>query len=184
MSYTEYSMNDIVPDVVDVVPPGKLMAIYAEDITVKPGNKLTPTQVKDPPHISWIEDDDGTSLHTLLMVDPDAPSPEDPKFREVLHWFVINIPGQLVEDGQIVAEYVGAGPPKETGLHRYVFLVFKQSREIKEELYIDKFTGSGRLNFNTRVYANQYDLGFPIAGNYFLAQYDDYVPIRNAQFVG
>lgn len=27
------------------------------------------------------------------MVDPDAPSPHDPKFRNWLHWMVINIPG-------------------------------------------------------------------------------------------
>ena len=32
---------------------------------------------------------------TLLMVDPDAPSPHDPKFRNWLHWMVINIPGAL-----------------------------------------------------------------------------------------
>ncbi len=30
---------------------------------------------------------------TLLMVDPDAPSPHDPKFRSWLHYLVTNIPG-------------------------------------------------------------------------------------------
>ena len=30
---------------------------------------------------------------TLLMVDPDAPSPHAPKFRNWLHYLVTNIPG-------------------------------------------------------------------------------------------
>lgn len=32
--------------------------------------------------------------YSLLMVDPDAPSPDDPKMREWLHWIVVNIPGK------------------------------------------------------------------------------------------
>jgi phosphatidylethanolamine-binding protein (PEBP) family uncharacterized protein len=33
--------------------------------------------------------------YTLLMVDPDAPSPDNPAMREWLHWIVANIPGGL-----------------------------------------------------------------------------------------
>jgi hypothetical protein len=33
--------------------------------------------------------------YTLLMVDPDAPSPDNPAMREWLHWIVTNIPGGL-----------------------------------------------------------------------------------------
>lgn len=43
-----------------------------------------------------------------------------------MHWGVVNIPGANVTAGQTIAEYVGAGPPEGTGLHRYVLLVFKQ----------------------------------------------------------
>ena len=35
---------------------------------------------------------------------------------------VVNIPGGDVSKGEVCAEYVGAGPPKGTGLHRYVIL--------------------------------------------------------------
>jgi phosphatidylethanolamine-binding protein (PEBP) family uncharacterized protein len=34
--------------------------------------------------------------YTLLMVDPDAPSPDNPAMREWLHWIVTNIPGALL----------------------------------------------------------------------------------------
>lgn len=64
-----------------------------------------------------------------FFADPDAPSREDPKHREWAHWTVTNIPGAQVEKGDTIAEYVGSGPPKDTGLHRYVFLVYKQEQK-------------------------------------------------------
>ena len=57
-----------------------------------------------------------------MHVDPDAPSRKEPKYREWRHWVVVNIPGGDVSKGEVCAEYVGAGPPKGTGLHRYVIL--------------------------------------------------------------
>lgn len=61
------------------------------------------------------------------MVDPDAPSRDKPTFRSFKHWAVINIPGADVGKGDEITEYIGAGPPNGTGLHRYVFLIYKQS---------------------------------------------------------
>lgn len=61
------------------------------------------------------------------MIDPDAPSRAEPKFRPFKHWAVINIPGSDVTKGDEITEYIGAGPPNKTGLHRYVFLVYKQT---------------------------------------------------------
>ena len=39
----------------------------------------------------------------------------------------------------------------------------------------------GRLSVKTRDYITKYQIGNPIAGNYYQAQYDDYVPILRAQ---
>lgn len=92
------------------------------------GNELTPTQVKDQPTLEWYIDPN--SYYTLLMTNPDAPSRADPKIREVRHWLVGNIPSCDVAKGDAIVEYVGPGPPKDTGLHRYIFLIFKQSDKI------------------------------------------------------
>lgn len=72
------------------------------------------------------------------MVDPDAPSRETPTAREICHWLVINIPGNKVADGQTIAEYIGSGPPEGSGLHRYIFLIFKQADKIISERFISK----------------------------------------------
>lgn len=67
---------------------------------------------------------------SLYVSDPDAPSRNEPKFREWHHWLVVNIPGNDVSKGETLSEYVGSGPPQGTGLHRYVFLVYKQNDKL------------------------------------------------------
>lgn len=76
------------------------------------------------------------------MADPDAPSRADPKFREVCHWTVINIPGSDLAKGNTLFEYLGSGPPEGTGLHRYTFLLFKQP--------------DGKLNFDEEFVPRTY----------------------------
>lgn len=101
---------------------------------VDSGNELTPTQVKDKPTVTW--NAESGALYTLLMTDPDAPSRENPTAREVRHWLVANIPGNKVDEGQILVDYIGSGPPAGTGLHRYVFLLFKQQGRIESNISV------------------------------------------------
>lgn len=126
----------IIPDIIDTKPGTVAKVVYPGDVKVELGKELTPTQVKDTPEVTWEADDN--SLYTLLMVDPDAPSRQEPSYREALHWLVINIPGNKVSKGQVVAEYFGSGPPEGTGLHRYVFLVFKQEENISTDKFITR----------------------------------------------
>lgn len=99
-------------------------------MSVDLGKELTPTQVKDQPTLSW-EAEKG-AYYTLMMVDPDAPSRTEFTFREVRHWLVMNIPESAVEKGDHITEYRGSGAPKGTGLHRYIFLVYKQPNGVIE----------------------------------------------------
>lgn len=101
---------------------------YASGVSVNLGAELTPTQVKDIPTLSWECEKD--ALYTLIMSDPDAPSRKTPFVAEVRHWLVVNIPGNAISDGQTIADYIGSGPPQGTGLHRYIFLVYKQNEKI------------------------------------------------------
>lgn len=60
------------------------------------------------------------------MTDPDASSRSNPDLREIRHWLVMNIPESSIENGDEVIQFIGTGAQKDTGLHRYVFLVYKQ----------------------------------------------------------
>lgn len=66
----------------------------------------------------------------LVITDPDAPSRKEPTFREVRHWLAMNILESDIKSGDDVFEYRGSGPPASTGLHRYVFLLYKQPNGI------------------------------------------------------
>ena len=63
---------------------------YALASRLAPAARRTLVQAQEEPEIA-IKGSDAT--FTLLMVDPDAPSPHDPKFRNWLHYLVTNIPG-------------------------------------------------------------------------------------------
>lgn len=69
----------------------------------------------------------------IFFKDPDAPSRKDPKVGQVKHWLVGNIPEGDVKKGDYIADYRGSGPPQGTGLHRYIFLLYKQSGKIVYE---------------------------------------------------
>lgn len=170
----------VVPDVIDAVPKDLLEITYSSGVKANQGNVLTPTNVKDPPTVTWKAEND--AFYTLCLTDPDAPSRKTPKFREWHHWLVVNIPGCDVSKGQVLSEYIGSGPPKGTGLHRYVFLVYKQPGKIEfKETKLTNRSGDGRGKFSIRKFAVKYSLGQPIAGNFYQAEWDDYVPILYKQ---
>ena len=110
-------LEDTVPDTLDAVPPSLVAVEYPGGLKLETGAVLTPTQVKDVPVVTWGGEEGG--LYTLMLIDPDAPSRADPKWRHWLHWLVVNIPGCRVAEGEQLFGYVGSGPPPDTGLHRY-----------------------------------------------------------------
>ncbi|XP_054156927.1 protein D3-like [Oppia nitens] len=160
--------DGIVSDVIDTVPKYKITVKYPSGVEANFGNELTPTQVKDKPTISWPSELD--AYYTLVMTDPDAPTRSDPIFGEFKHWLVINIAGSDVVSGQVLADYKGSGPPKDTGLHRYIFLVYRQPKLIEHPVSTTDL--AKRSQFKIRNFAKDNNLGQPIAVNYFMAQWD------------
>lgn len=149
-------------------------------MSVNNGNELTPTQVKDVPTVKF--NGESNSFYTLIFTDPDAPSRQDPKFREFGHWIVVNIPGNKVTDGETLYEYIGSGPPEGTGLHRYTFLVYKQTGKLTfDEPRVSNRSREHRRSFSARKLAQKYKMEL-VAGNFYQAQFDDYVPILHAQW--
>lgn len=169
-------VHGVVPDVIDVAPIAKIQVEFDSGVNVDGGNELTPTQVKNQPiKVTW--DVEEGAHYTLCMTDPDAPSRKEPTFREWHHWLVVNIPGTDISKGEVLSEYVGSGPPPDTGLHRYVYLVYKQPGPLTcDEPRLTNRSADNRGGFSIRKFATKYNLGQPIAGNLYQAKYDDYVP--------
>ncbi|KAK6051399.1 phosphatidylethanolamine-binding protein [Cooperia oncophora] len=182
MAAEAFKKHEVVPDVIGTAPTKIVKAHYDSGVEVNLGNVLTPTQVKNPPKLTW--DTEQGALYTVIMTDPDAPSRKEPTYREWHHWLVVNVPENDVNKGDALAEYIGSGPPKGTGLHRYVFLVYKQpSGRISDSDHghLTNRSGDGRGGFKTEKFVAKHKLGTPIAGNFYQAEWDDYVPILYKQ---
>ena len=109
------------------------------------------------------------------MVDPDATSRSNPQFRCWLHWIVQNVPGHGHDftKGDAAAVYQGPAPPKGSGPHRYVFLVYKQTEKFdmtgKVPIPVDEI--EARKNFDVTKYLHTHEGKLElVAGNYFLAE--------------
>ncbi|XP_046750050.1 protein D3-like [Diprion similis] len=171
---SEFQAANITSDILAGRYPIDLIEVKYGNNVVNLGNELTPTQVKDIPEVHFKHE--GGVLYTLAMTDPDVPTRG--YNREFNHWLVGNIPEDSVEKGEVLAEYVGSGPPQGTGLHRYVFLVYRQNQGAItfDERRLSARDGKQRMRYSVRKFAEKYNLEGPIAGNFYRAQYDDYVP--------
>jgi len=165
-SSTALNTSGIIPDIIDSFTPSVELSVTFPHGNVLFGNELKPSEAAKAPKITW----SGVpgALYTLMMVDPDAPSRADPKFRCWRHWIVVNIPsGGLVDHGSTISSYHGPAPPKDTGDHRYVFLLFQQKDRISTPPLSTH--GSDMGGFNPRLWAQQHQLT-PVGANFFLAK--------------
>jgi len=145
--------SDISPGSQAIVPsefrPSIIVNIqYPGGKSVILGNELTPEETKDEPKVEFMGLDpmDEEATYMLVLVDPDAPSPQDRKYSPWRHWVQPGLKpmtlteieeksksAQPSENGgfEIVRKtldaatsYKGPGPNKGTGFHRYLFLLY------------------------------------------------------------
>ncbi|KAB1251342.1 Phosphatidylethanolamine-binding protein 1 [Camelus dromedarius] len=114
-----------------------------------------------PTSIAW-DGLDPDKLYTLVLTDLDAPSRKDPKYREWHHFLVVSMKGNDISNGTVFSDYVGSGPPKGTGLHRYPILSNR--------------SGDHHGKFKVASFRKKYELGAPVAGTCYQAKCDDNVP--------
>ncbi|KAG6584038.1 protein MOTHER of FT and TFL1-like [Cucurbita moschata] len=155
----------VIGDVLDMFTPAADLSVTYASKQVANGCEIKPSAAADAPTVVIQGPISNNDLYALVMVDPDAPSPSEPTFREWLHWIVVDIPeGSDANKGKEVVQYMGPQPP--TGIHRYVLAVFKQNRAIGGSLR----PPNTRSNFSTRQFASQNALGLPVAAVYFNSQ--------------
>ncbi|KAF3941870.1 hypothetical protein ABW19_dt0200438 [Dactylella cylindrospora] len=128
----------------------------------------------------------------ILMVDPDAPSPQNQSFGQILHWLqpgvkVVKNAKQIKgPDGTTnlvklntttidpIVPYRGPNPPSEAP-HRYIFMLFIQPNANSFTLpagYEKYAGGADRRLFNAEQFVDDAGLDEPIGGNYFLAGFN------------
>ncbi|KAG5184327.1 phosphatidylethanolamine-binding protein, partial [Tribonema minus] len=137
------------------------------------GHHLSAFDTADPPAIGVV---DVTSAHssarfTVVMMDPDAPDPENPVNAEYLHWLLTDLPANRkpeVGAGVSVVAYTGPAPP--VGTHRYVLLAYRQPESAQPFLtpeHQQEVLAQGRKRFSHAAFAAAHGLGAPAAATYF-----------------
>ena len=65
------------------------------------------------------------NIYTLLMFDPNAVG------GNKIHWLIINITDNDINNGNILIKYKGPSPPKGSGKHHYTFVLAEQKKIIE-----------------------------------------------------
>ncbi|ESW32502.1 hypothetical protein PHAVU_002G327700 [Phaseolus vulgaris] len=152
----------VIGDVVDMFVPSVNMSVYYGSKHVTSGCDIKPSIAVNPPKLTLTGKKE--NLYTLIMTDPDAPSPSEPNMREWIHWVVADIPGCTNPfRGKEIIPYTGPKPP--VGIHRYIFVLFEQKAPMGP---VEQPESRG--NFSTRTFAKDMDLGLPVATVYFNSQ--------------
>ncbi|XP_034667248.1 putative odorant-binding protein A5 [Drosophila subobscura] len=166
---------EVIPEILDEAPKGLLKVNYDNTMDIEEGKMYTPKELKFEPKLDW--NADPASFYTVLMICPDAPNRENPMYRSWLHWLVVNVPGQDVMKGQPIADYFGPLPPTNSGLQRYLFLVYQQPDRMDfDERRLELSNVDGHKNFDVQKFTQKYEMGAPVAGNIFQSKWDEYVP--------
>eukprot|EP00775_Hariotina_reticulata_P005857 gene5857-6098_t len=154
----------IVPDVVDNCTDAAAFKVMYGGNMVMPGDTLSIDDVAQEPRIE-ITQCKPTGVYSLLMLDPDMPSPHKPEYKDVLIWMVNNIKKSDFETGDFTVEYSGPEPGK--GQHRYAVLLFEQPgfQEIEPP--------AKRAYFQTKQWAKDHSWGDPVAGVYFKVKHGE-----------
>ncbi|QID86757.1 hypothetical protein GRS66_009397 [Saccharomyces pastorianus] len=164
---------------------GELSVSYAATNDVQLGNAMAMEATQSAPTVTFTPFDRGQlavgDKLALLMTDPDAPSRTDHKWSEVCHYIATDIPVEYGSGGEIAisgkgivrSNYIGPGPPKNSGYHRYVFLLCKQPEGVDSATFtkVDNIVswGYGTPGAGAYDYIKQSNLHL-IGANYFMVE--------------
>ena len=104
--------------------------IKYNDKTVKNNIFLTPDETQIEPKISY--NSNNNDLYTFLMHDPDS------VHGDYCHWLLLNIPSNNLNNSDTILPYKGPSPPPKTGIHRYIFELYKQNNRLESLEMVDR----------------------------------------------
>ncbi|XP_001357023.4 putative odorant-binding protein A5 [Drosophila pseudoobscura] len=166
---------EVMPEILDEAPKDLLRVKFDNAIDIEEGKTYTPKELKFQPKLDWNADPE--AFYTVMMICPDAPNRQNPMYRSWLHWLVVNVPGLDVTKGQPISDYFGPLPPRDSGLQRYLILVYQQSDRLDfDEKPLELGNAEGHSNFDVSKFTQKYEMGSPVAGNILQSKWDEYVP--------
>ncbi|CAG7563677.1 unnamed protein product [Fusarium equiseti] len=159
--------------------PSTNLRVSFDGKDVEMGNLFRANECKRSPSILFDQEADapGDATYMLLLVDPDAPTPDDPKFAFWRHWVLPGLRplGSADAVAQIqpaLTQYLGPGPKDDSKPHRYLVLLYRQPADLdlaKDDVGGEEF--EQRRSFDTAKFVEKYGLRL-VGANWFLGAGD------------
>nr|XP_018913587.1 PREDICTED: protein D2-like [Bemisia tabaci] len=166
--------EQVVPEVIDNVPKHHINIAYSLHCFVNFGNVLRPEKVARPVYVmEWFCTQ--YQYFTLLLVGPDEPTRDSPTDREFLYWLVVNVPLNAVYCGDDMVEYLPPAPKKDTGVHRYVYIMLHQpnGNMTFDAHRIKNTTLAGREKWSSKAFMKKHGFEEAYAVNFFKSEWQD-----------
>ncbi|KAL9886260.1 mitochondrial ribosomal protein L38 isoform 1-T1 [Glossina fuscipes fuscipes] len=153
------------------------------NIPVYNGNVIKPLEARKMPSVQFDGKTDpitgkptsSENLWCLLATNPDSyPAAQN---KEIVHWFIANIPNGEVSKGEVLIDYLQPFPPKGIGFQRFVFVLYKQKKKIDFNSFkMDKMSNNHleKRTFKTLDFYRQYQDEITPAGlAFYQTDYDN-----------
>ncbi|KAL9064423.1 MAG: hypothetical protein Q9157_007835 [Trypethelium eluteriae] len=156
-----------------------MVAWQGQEVT--PGETLPINVPKLQPQIGLESLPAGTtssSLFTIIMIDPDAPTPQDTSESQIIHWLQPSAkastsssstsltPITFTATAAAQAAYIPPAPPQNSSAHRYIQYLFSQPPGFTVPAEFTGFGGNNRTNFDIASFVQASGLKGPLAANY------------------
>ncbi|KAI0839088.1 phosphatidylethanolamine-binding protein [Hypoxylon sp. FL0890] len=134
--------------------PTTIVAVSFGDKAVDLGTFFRAGECKQAPQISFPPEADAANApanasYIFILTDPDAPTPDDPKFAFWRHWVISGLKPSVGEGkddetqgGKTLTEYLGPGPKDDSKPHRYLFLLYRKPSSLtlsKTDVGVEEF---------------------------------------------
>ncbi|KAI8625314.1 phosphatidylethanolamine-binding protein [Xylariaceae sp. FL1651] len=123
-------------------------------------------ECKQPPTLTFDAEAEAPEdvSYSFILTDPDAPTPDDPKFAFWRHWVLSGLRPRSEDVAALVppvalTEYLGPGPKDDSKPHRYLFLLYREPEGLnlsKEDVGGEEFVQ--RRSFQPVEYAERHGL--------------------------
>lgn len=162
----------LVPDLISAFSGSLLINAAFGTNTVNLGNTLTVTDTLPPPTFNITAEANypaSTTKYTVLLLDPDVPSPLLPVDRDTLgdytHLIVSDVqPSCITSQTQVPLTTFKPLTPLSVAQHRYTFLVYRQPADFSPNLIL----AQDFLGLPLSTFLASSGLEGPVGGNYFL----------------
>ncbi|KAJ0123634.1 hypothetical protein N8I77_010613 [Diaporthe amygdali] len=126
--------------------------------------------------------------YVILMIDPDAPSPDSPTSRFILHWLAANVTQGTTAEAPLTGQraltnstpafvpYRAPTPPLNSSAHRYIIYAFAQPDNFAIPESFSGFSAQNRSLFSLDRFISEAGLGRPMAGEFWYVSREPEVP--------